>query len=206
MSVTDNAIRCLFGTDELRPSAIIVPISRIYARLTNELHGKQSSGWYRCFHTEKATIIKSHPGNSVIDVAYAAGCRSEKIIHLGYCGGMGNAKIGDIVIASGAAHVSDAKDYIACRRAIDANAHEIAAVPVLTVNSMLLDESPENLRGFGAVDMETYWLFKFSPVPSSSLMVTTDLPGREFFYDVNPEDPRLKRGIDNLACLALGML
>ena len=84
--------------------------------------------------------------------------------------------------------------------------HEIPAVPVLTVNSMLLDETAETLRGFGAVDMETYWLFRFSQVPSSSLMVVSDLVGKESFYDVDPEDPRLKRGIENIAGLVLELL
>lgn len=204
MSATDSAAKCFFGSERLRPTVIIVPISRIYDQLIQGVEGCESRGWYKCFMSGKSAVIKSYPGNSVIDVAYAAGVMPERIIHVGYCGSI-EGKVGDIVVASSASHAQETGISIASSARINPP-FPYREGPVVTVNSMLLDEDPQKLRRFCAVDMETYWLFRFSPAPSASIMVATDIPGREPFYDVDPEDPRIVDGMRNMVEYVKGLI
>ncbi|MBI3190778.1 hypothetical protein HYZ41_03680 [archaeon] len=193
-------MRCLYGNAKIGENVVITPISLLYDKIISSFDSEETTnGWYRCaFVPEKnATIVKSHQGSSVADIAYSLGNHTEKVIHLGYCGGLGDVKLGDIIVGCESKHISE-KERVFPSEFVDKPQIKYVKGKVLTVNNILFDENEESMKGYDAVDLETYWIYKFSPVPAVSIMLVTDLPGKIMFYDVSPDDPRLKSGIKNI--------
>lgn len=195
----DKVRECFFGRKYIGGTVVITPAKKIYDRLLDENRNETSDGWYKTAFLPEldTTVIKTHQGRSVVDVLQAL--PQGRTLHVGYCGSVSDFPIGDVVFASDASHIREPGNY-PC-------GHEYAVNEkfgrILSVDSILLDEL--NLAGTNFVDMETYWVYRFSERPISILLVT-DRPGKEPFYDVPMDDPRLIEGFDKLISTARSVL
>src|SRR3989338_1426093 len=200
MLVSDKVRNCFFGDLPIGSSAVITPVERIYRQLLEGNSYKTAAGWYKTAFLPDldTTVVKTHQGRSVIDVLHAL--QTKRTLHVGYCGSNNyDFPVGGVVFGSTASHVREPGDYPCGPEYTISEKFG----KVRSVDSILLDEG--NPADSDFFDMESYWVYRFSERPLS-IMLVTDSPIVEPFYDVRLGDLRVEYGFRKLISTARNMM
>jgi len=213
MSMDERIIKTFYGTQRIPYLVCMVPIMHLYEKLISKFgFPEERKGWYKNFHSltpqgREMMIIKTNPGNTVVDPILTMNEGHHLLFHFGYCGGLHpDMKIGDVTIANSSRFENDERVYTP---RVGLSELEIPGNIVIggnvTVESILREDNVlRRVFEVISVDQETAYLYRESSNPSLSLMIVSDLPFGKPFYQLDENDfYDVEQGVERTISLIL---
>jgi purine-nucleoside phosphorylase len=211
-----KVLKGFLGTDTIPKKIVLTPIGYIYDEIKGRYDAKEiRGGWwdnftYKANNKQEVIVVLTHQGNTIVDPTLIANYRCDYLLFLGFCGGLHpDMKIGDITIATQSYFENGDIIYkpqfdIPEVRSVFPNSIQgtnLTVESVIRETKAIKSKKPGYLKeGTVSVDQETAYLYRDSEIPTSSVMVISDLPLTKTAFELSYfEKKQINRGVKKIA-------